>query len=154
MPERRRGIVKSFQHMGAIPTIEERQNELLEEFSIFTDWLDRYQQLIDLGQSLPTPSQGLHADKNLIRGCQSRVWIDGQERDGKLYFEADSDAVITKGIAALLLEVFNGHSPREVAEANLFLLDRLGLAEHLSPTRANGLLAMVDHIRAFAKERE
>ena len=132
-------------------TIEEKQNELLQDFGLLDDWLDRYQQIIDLGQALPQPSPQLHSDDNLIKGCQSRVWIDCKCENGRLTFTADSDAVITKGIAALLIEVYNGRTPQEILQADLFLIDRLGLKEHLSPTRANGLVAMVEKIKTFAK---
>lgn len=133
-------------------TIEERQNALLEEFGVLEDWLDRYQQIIDLGQGLPEAPERLRQDENLIKGCQSRVWIGCEIEDGILHFAADSDAVITKGIAALLIEILDGQTPEAIADAEIFLIEKLGLKEHLSPTRANGLVAMVDRMRDFAKQ--
>ena len=135
----------------SMKSIDERQQEILEEFGLLENWLDRYQQLIDLGQTLPAPAEDLHRDENLIRGCQSRVWIRCRAVDGALRFETDSDAVITKGIAALLIDVVNGHTPAEIAGADLYMVQRLGLEEHLSPTRANGLRAMLERIRECAQ---
>lgn len=137
---------------GKRPTIAEAQEAIVADFGMLDDWLDRYQQLIDMGQALPQAPEVLHREENLIKGCQSRVWIDCQKRDGLLYFQADSDAVITKGIAALLVEILSGHTPREIAEAELFAIDRIGLKENLSPNRANGLTSMVERIRAYARE--
>lgn len=134
------------------PSIAEAQEVIVADFGMLEDWLDRYQQLIDMGQSLPKAPESLHREENLIKGCQSRVWIDCQARDGLLYFQADSDALITKGIAALLVQVLSGHSPQEIVEAELYAIDRIGLKENLSPNRANGLVAMVERIRAYAQE--
>ncbi|PIE83989.1 MAG: Fe-S metabolism protein SufE [Bacteroidia bacterium] len=133
-------------------SIRELQDETLETFGYLEDWLDRYQQIIDMGQSLPAPPASLHRDENLIKGCQSRVWIQCEVRDGRLHFHADSDAVITKGIAALLVGVLTGHTAREILDTPLYLIDRLGLKENLSPTRANGLVSMVERIQAYARE--
>lgn len=131
-------------------TINEAQDEVIEEFGMLPDWLDRYQQLIDLSRALPASPEGLRSDANLIKGCQSRVWIECECVGGVLHFHADSDAIITKGIAALLVKVLDGHTPKEIAEANLYMIDRIGLKENLSPTRANGLLSMLDRIRECA----
>ncbi len=133
-------------------SIRELQDETLETFGYLEDWLDRYQQIIDMGQALPEPPEGLQTDENLIKGCQSRVWIQCEERDGRLHFVADSDAVITKGIAALLIGVLTDHTAQEILDTPLYLIDELGLKENLSPTRANGLVSMVDRIQAYAKE--
>lgn len=131
-------------------TINELQDEVIEEFEDFTDWMDRYQMLIDLGNELPTLDEKYKTEQNLIDGCQSRVWIQCDWQDGKLVFTADSDALIVKGIIALLLKVLSGHSPKEILDTELYFIDRIGLREHLSPTRSNGLLAMVKQIRAYA----
>lgn len=133
-------------------SINEKQDEIIETFGYLEDWLDRYQQLIDMGQALPPAPEPLHAEENLIKGCQSRVWIQCEYRDGKLYFLADSDAVITKGIAALLLSVLSGHTPREILGSQLYVIDRIGLKENLSPTRANGLVGMVDRMMECARQ--
>lgn len=132
-------------------TIEETQAEILSEFEYLEDWLDKYQQLIDMGQNLPAGDEQLKQDKNLIRGCQSRVWIDCSKEGELLHFRADSDAVITKGIVSLLLRIYDGHTPKEILDTKLYVLDKIGLHEHLSPTRANGLVAMVEQIRDYAR---
>ena len=131
-------------------TIDELQNEVIEEFSDFTDWMDKYQLLIDLGNDLEPLDDKYKTEDNLINGCQSRVWIQTSYTDGKLYFEAESDALIVKGIVALLLRVLSGHTPQEILDADLYFIDRIGLREHLSPTRSNGLLSMVKQIRVYA----
>lgn len=131
-------------------TINEAQDAIVRDFGLLDDWIDRYQQIIDLGQALPTPPASLHEPNNLIKGCQSRVWIECEYRNGHLYFHTDSDAVITKGIAALLIQVLNGHTPEEIAQADLYMIKAIGLQENLSPTRANGLLAMVSRIKECA----
>ena len=133
-------------------TIEETQRSILAEFEYLDDWLDKYQQLIDMGQNLPEGDTQLKQDANLIRGCQSRVWISCEKDGSTLRFKADSDAVITKGIVSLLLRIYDGHTPQEILQANLHILDELGLQEHLSPTRANGLVAMVARIRDYAQQ--
>lgn len=134
-------------------TINEAQDEVIEEFGILPDWLDRYQQLIDLSHALPAPPDGLRCDANLIKGCQSRVWIQCESRGGILQFHADSDAIITKGIAALLIQVLNGHTPEEILSADLYMINRIGLKENLSPTRANGLVSMIGRIRECAESQ-
>ncbi len=131
-------------------TINEAQDAVVRDFGLLDDWIDRYQQIIDLGQALPPAPSTLHDPANLIKGCQSRVWIECEFRNGCLYFHTDSDAVITKGIAALLIQVLNGHTPEEIAQADLYMVKSIGLQENLSPTRANGLLAMVERIKACA----
>ncbi len=131
-------------------TIDELQNEVIEEFSDFTDWLDKYQLLIDLGNELPPLESKYKTEENLINGCQSRVWITSDYHDGLVTFSAESDALIVKGLIALLLRVLSGHTPQEILDAELYFIDRIGLREHLSPTRSNGLLAMVKQIRVYA----
>ena len=131
-------------------TINEIQDEVIAEFSDFDDWMDKYQLLIDLGNDLAALDEKYKNEQNLIDGFQSRVWIQCDHEDGKLYFTADSDALIVKGIIALLIRVISGHTPREILDADLYFIDRIGLREHLSPTRSNGLLAMVKRIKAYA----
>lgn len=131
-------------------TINEIQNEVIEEFEDFTDWMDRYQMLIDLGNELGALDEKYKTEQNLIDGCQSRVWLQCDLVDGKLVFTAESDALIVKGIIALLIRVISGHTPQEILDADLYFIDRIGLKEHLSPTRSNGLLAMVKQIKAYA----
>ena len=131
-------------------TIDELQNEVVEEFSDFTDWMDKYQLLIDLGSDMEPLEEKYKTEDNLINGCQSRVWIHADYHDGLLTFKAESDALIVKGLIALLLRVLSGHTPQEILDANLFFIDSIGLREHLSTTRSNGLLAMVKQIRAYA----
>ena len=131
-------------------TIEELQKQIVEEFSFFTDWMEKYEYLIELGKMLPPFPEEKKRDKNLIPGCQSRVWLDGRYEDGKLIFSADSDAIITKGIVSLLIKVFSGHTPKEIMEANVDFINQIGLKEHLSATRANGLASMIQQIKAYA----
>lgn len=131
-------------------TINEAQDEVIEEFNDFTDWMDKYQLLIDLGGELNALGEQYKNDDNLIDGCQSRVWIQCDVKDGLLFFTADSDALIVKGIIALLIKVLSGHTAKEILDANLYFIDRIGLKDHLSPTRSNGLLAMVKRIKSYA----
>ena len=131
-------------------TINELQDEVIEEFSDFEDWMDKYQMLIDLGNDLEKLDDKYKTQQNLIDGCQSRVWVQCDYVDGKLVFSADSDALIVKGIIALLVRVLSGHTPKEILDADLYFIDKIGLREHLSPTRSNGLLAMVKQIRMYA----
>lgn len=131
-------------------TINELQDEVIEEFSEFTDWMDKYQMLIDLGNELQPLDDKYKTEANLIEGCQSRVWVQCDLINGTLVFTADSDALIVKGIVALLIRVVSGHSPKEIAEADLYFIREIGLSEHLSPTRSNGLLSMVKRIKAYA----
>jgi len=131
-------------------TINEAQDEVIEEFNDFTDWMDKYQLLIDLGGELDALGEQYKNDDNLIDGCQSRVWIQCDVNDGQLFFTADSDALIVKGIIALLIKVLSGHTAKEILDADLYFIDRIGLKDHLSPTRSNGLLAMVKRIKSYA----
>ena len=131
-------------------TINELQDEVVEEFSDFDDWMDKYRMLIDLGNDLETLDDKYKTEQNLIDGCQSRVWVQCDYADGKLVFTADSDALIVKGIIALLIQVLSGHTPKEILDADLYFIDKIGLRDHLSPTRSNGLLAMVKQIKAYA----
>ncbi len=131
-------------------TINEKQDEVIEEFEGFTDWMDKYQMLIDLGNDLEPLDAKYKTEQNLIDGCQSRVWLQADYKDGLLYFTADSDALITKGIIALLIEVLSAQTPKDIADADLYFIDRIGLRDHLSPTRSNGLLAMVKQIKMYA----
>lgn len=131
-------------------SILEKQNRIVEEFSAFEDWMDRYNLLIEKGRSCPVLPDSEKNESLLIKGCQSRVWIKAELKDGKMYFEADSDAVITKGIASLLIEVFSGETPQDVVAAPTDFLEKIGLKEHLSPTRSNGLTAMLKQIKLYA----
>jgi cysteine desulfuration protein SufE len=131
-------------------TIKEVEQQIVEEFSIFTDWMDKYEYLIELGKSLPIINEGQKLEGNLIKGCQSRVWLNAEFKDGKVFFTADSDAIITKGIISLLVRVFSGRSPKEIIEADLDFIKEIGLQENLSPTRANGLLSMIKQIKIYA----
>lgn len=131
-------------------TLDEKQNEIIEEFELFDDWMDKYNYLIELSKDLPEMDPKNKNDKNLIEGCQSKVWLNAEMKDGKLVFEADSDAIITKGIIALLVDVLSGRTPQEIVDADLYFIDRIGLKENLSPTRSNGLVAMMNKIKAYA----
>jgi cysteine desulfuration protein SufE len=131
-------------------SINELQNEIILAFNDFDDWMDRYQLLIDLGNEQKPLNEQYKTEQNLIEGCQSRVWIQVDEVNGKLIFQADSDALIVKGIIALLVKVLSGHTPDEILNADLYFIDRIGLKEHLSPTRSNGLLSMIKQIRMYA----
>ena len=131
-------------------TTTDIQNEIVEEFSVFDDWMDRYEYLIEIGNTLETYDDKNKTQSNLIQGCQSRVWLDAEYKEGKIYFTADSDAIITKGIIALLIRVFSGKTPDEILQTDLFFLDKIGLKENLSPTRANGLVSMIKNINAYA----
>jgi len=131
-------------------TINELQDQVIEEFSDFDDWMDKYQLLIDLGNEQEPLEEQYKTEQNLIEGCQSRVWLQADEVDGKLIFRAESDALIVKGIIALLIKVVSGHTPDEILDNNLYFIDKIGLKEHLSPTRSNGLLSMVKQMRMYA----
>lgn len=132
-------------------TIEERQQEIIDEFADITDWMDRYGYIIDLGNALPPLPDSLKTPDRLIEGCQSRVWLDaGLDADGLVRFRADSDAIIVKGIISLLVSVLDGHTPDEILDADLHFIDEIGLSRHLSPTRSNGLVAMVRQMRIYA----
>ncbi len=131
-------------------TINEIQDEIIEEFAGFDDWMDKYQMLIDLGNEQAPLDNKYKTEQNLIDGCQSRVWLQADYEDGVINFTAESDALIVKGIIALLIRALSGHSPKEILEANLYFIDEIGLKEHLSPTRSNGLLAMIKQMRVYA----
>lgn len=131
-------------------SINEVQEEVIAEFNDFDDWMDRYQLLIDLGNEQEPLDEQYKTEQNLIEGCQSRVWLQADETDGKIIFRAESDALIVKGIITLLIRVLSGHTPDEILEADLYFIDRIGLREHLSPTRSNGLLSMVKQMRMYA----
>ena len=132
-------------------TIKEIQDSIVEEFSMFDDWMDRYAMLIEMGKDCPMIDSQYRNDNYLINGCQSRVWLHAKMEDGKVYFSADSDAVITKGIINLLIKVLSGQTPKDIVEADMSFLDEIGLKEHLSPTRSNGLLSMVKQMMLYAE---
>ncbi|SFW44623.1 cysteine desulfuration protein SufE [Prevotellaceae bacterium HUN156] len=131
-------------------TINERQDEIIEEFAGFDDWMDRYQLLIDLGNEQEPLDEKYKTEQNLIDGCQSRVWLQADYADGKIHFQAESDALIVKGIVTLLIRVLNDSTPQDILDADLYFIDEIGLKEHLSPTRSNGLLAMIKQMRMYA----
>ena len=131
-------------------TIREIQQQIIDEFAVFSDWMDKYEYLIELGKSLPIIEESGKCDANLIKGCQSRVWLEAEYRDEKLWFRADSDAIITKGIISLLIKVFSGRTPQEILDADTNFINEIGLQDNLSPTRANGLLSMINKIKSYA----
>jgi cysteine desulfuration protein SufE len=132
-------------------TINEKQQEIIDEFSDIEDWMDRYSYIIDLGNALPPIDEQYKTPQHIIEGCQSRVWLNAElSQQGTIHFTADSDAIIVKGIISLLIEVLNDHTPREILDADLHFIDKIGLSEHLSPTRSNGLLAMVKQMKLYA----
>lgn len=131
-------------------TINEIQDEIIQEFADFDDWMDRYQLLIDLGSSQPKLDDKYKTEQNLIDGCQSRVWLQADMKDGLLHFQAESDALIVRGIVALLVRVLSDHTPEEILSADLYFIESIGLREHLSPTRSNGLLAMLRQMKLYA----
>lgn len=131
-------------------TIKEIEREIVDEFAIFTDWMDKYEYIIELGKGVPAIEEKDKAEENLIKGCQSRVWLSCRIEDGKLYFAADSDAIITKGIISLLIRVYNGQAPADILANEPEFIGQLGLQENLSPTRANGLVSMIKQIKIYA----
>tara|TARA_B100000508_G_C11447644_1_gene272283 strand:+ start:1009 stop:1428 length:420 start_codon:yes stop_codon:yes gene_type:complete len=131
-------------------SIASRQKEVIEEFSFFEDWMEKYEYLIGLGKELPLIAEDKKVEENLIKGCQSRVWLDAELNDGKIKYTADSDAIITKGLISLMVRVLSNSSPEEIATTDLFFIDEIGLKEHLSPTRSNGLLSMVKQMKIYA----
>lgn len=131
-------------------TINEIQDEVIEEFSVFDDWMDKYALLIDMGNALPTLDGRYKTSSNLIEGCQSRVWLQADYTDGQVIFQGESDTVIVKGIVSLLIRVLSHHTPQEILDADLYFIDRIGLKEHLSPTRSNGLVAMLKQMKMYA----
>lgn len=131
-------------------TIESIQNEIVEEFSLFEDWMQRYEYMIELGKSLPLIDEKYKTEDHIIKGCQSKVWVHADLEEDLLKFTADSDAIITKGIIAILIRVFSNQHPKDILEANTDFIDKIGLKEHLSPTRANGLVSMIKQIKMYA----
>ena len=126
------------------------ENEILDEFSVFTDWMDKYEYIIEIGKSLPMIDEKDKTEANLIKGCQSRVWLSSEFKEGKIFFSADSDAIITKGIISLLVRVYNGRTPKEILSSDFSFVEKIGLKENLSPTRANGLVSMIKQIQNYA----
>jgi cysteine desulfuration protein SufE len=131
-------------------TIEEIQAEIVEEFALFDDWMQRYEYMIELGKSLPLIAEEYKTEDNIIKGCQSKVWVHAELEDDRLVFTADSDAIITKGIIAILIRAFSDQKPQDIIEANTDFIDKIGLKEHLSPTRANGLVSMIKQLKLYA----
>lgn len=131
-------------------SINEIQDELIDDFAFFEDWMEKYEYIIQLGKELPLIDESKKSDDLLIKGCQSRVWLLAEERDGRVFFTADSDAIITKGLVSMMVKVFSGQQAEDIATADLYFIDQIGLKDHLSPTRANGLLAMVKQMKLFA----
>jgi cysteine desulfuration protein SufE len=131
-------------------TIKEEQDAIIEEFSMYGDWMEKYEYIIQLGKELPLISAEYKTEDNLIRGCQSKVWLHTDQRDGRLWFTADSDALITKGLISMMVRVLTGHTPQEIIDADVYFIDAIGLRSHLSPTRSNGLLSMLRQIKAYA----
>lgn len=141
--------------MSTTPSINQIQDKILSDFEPLEDWLDRYEVIIEMGEALPPMPEEKKTPENLISGCQSRVWIAAERDDeGRIRLQAESDAMIVKGIAALLVKVLSGHTASEIVSADLYFIDKLGLRNHLSPTRSNGLASMIDRIRAYAQEQE
>ncbi|WP_343746161.1 SufE family protein [Chitinophaga sp.] len=131
-------------------TINERQDEIKSDFEVMSNWEDKYEYIIQLGKDLPLIAEEYKTPENLIKGCQSRVWLHTELRDGKLFFTADSDAVITKGLVSLMIYVLSGHTPKEIATADIYFINDIGLSNHLSPTRSNGLLSMLKQMKLYA----
>src|SRR6185437_5958488 len=130
--------------------IQQTQDEIIADFELFGDWMDKYEYIIQLGKDLPMIEERYKTDDNLIKGCQSRVWLHADYTDEKLFFTADSDAVITKGLVSLMIKVLSGHTPKEIVDADIYFVDAIGLRSHLSPTRSNGLLSMLKQIKLYA----
>jgi cysteine desulfuration protein SufE len=131
-------------------TIQEIQNEIVDEFSMFDDWMQRYEYIIDLGKGLPLIEEQYKTEDNIITGCQSKVWVHAEQNEDKIVFTADSDAILTKGIIAILIRTFSNQKPSDILEANTDFIDQIGLKEHLSPTRANGLVSMIKKLKMYA----
>ena len=131
-------------------SIEETEQEIIDEFEVFDDWMEKYEYLIDLGKSLPMIAEENKTDDRLIKGCQSRVWMNSELKDGKVVYTADSDAIITKGMVALMIRVLSGHTPDEIINAKLDFVEKIGLTKHLSPTRSNGLVSMIKQMKLDA----
>lgn len=131
-------------------SIKELQDEIIADFEMFGDWMEKYEYIIQLGKDLPLIEDQYKIDENLIRGCQSKVWLHAEYKDGLMLFTADSDALITKGLVSLVIHVLSGHSPKDITDADLYFIDAIGLRSHLSPTRSNGLLSMLKQIKLYA----
>ncbi len=131
-------------------TIQEKQDEIIDDFSVFSDWMDKYEYIVQLGKELPLIDAQFKTDDHLIRGCQSRVWLHADYTGGLVHFTADSDAIITKGLISMVIKVLSGHTPREIMDAEIYFVDAIGLTSHLSPTRSNGLLSMLKQIKSYA----
>lgn len=140
----------TFMDMEKEKSLQDIENEIVDEFSIFDDWLDKYEYIIELGKSLKEYPEDRKTDDKLVKGCQSRVWIDFNVKDGKIFFNADSDAIITKGIISLLVRIYSGRTPQEILSSDFSVVEKIGLKENLSPTRANGLVSMIQMIREIA----
>lgn len=136
--------------MDKVKPLQEVENEIIDEFSLFDDWLDKYEYLIELGKSLKDYPEDKRTDDRLVKGCQSRVWIDFDVKDGRIWFNADSDAIITKGIISLLIRIYSGRTPQEIAASDFSVVEKIGLKENLSPTRANGLVSMIERIKEIS----
>ena len=136
--------------MEQVKSLQDIENEVIEEFNVFDDWLDKYEYIIEIGKSLKEYPEDKKTDDKLVKGCQSRVWIDFDIRDGKIFFNADSDAIITKGIISLLVRIYSGRTPQEILSSDFSVVEKIGLKENLSPTRANGLVSMIQMIREIA----
>lgn len=130
--------------------IKDIQDEIVDEFSMFDDWMQRYEYIIELGKNLPLIKEEFKVEENLIKGCQSKVWLQGEQNEEKIIFTADSDAILTKGIIAILIRVFSNQTPKDIIDADMNFIDEIGLKEHLSPTRANGLVSMIKNIKMYA----
>ena len=138
--------------MEQVKMLQQTETEIINEFSMFDEWLDKYEYLIELGKALKDYPEDKKTDDRLIKGCQSRVWLDYEIKDGKIFFNADSDAIITKGIISLLIRIYSGRTPQEIAASDFSVVEKIGLKENLSPTRANGLVSMIETIRRVAEE--
>lgn len=136
--------------MEEVKSLQTVENEIIEDFSMFDDWLDKYEYIIELGKSLDAYPEDLKTDDRLVKGCQSRVWVDFKVKDGRIWFRADSDAIITKGIISLLVKIYSGRTPAEILSSDFSVVEKIGLKENLSPTRANGLVSMIGMIREIA----
>lgn len=131
-------------------TINEQQDAIIEEFAFYDDWMEKYEHIIELGKELPIIDEAYKTESHLIKGCQSRVWLHADYKEGLIHFTADSDAIITKGLVGLMISVLSGHSPKEIADTEIYFIDKIGLKSHLSPTRSNGLLSMLKQMKLYA----
>lgn len=131
-------------------TINQQQDDIIEEFELFSDWMDKYENIIEIGKDLPLIAPQYKIQQNLIKGCQSNVWLHPEYKDGKVWFTADSDAIITKGLISMMIRVLSGHTPQEIVDSELYFIDTIGLQNHLSPNRSNGLLSMLKQMKMYA----